>query len=783
MQKNSVTLKVAVGYTIVALVMAVAIALVYVNTASLLKVNRTTREYVRKRDAADSTMSALLKEEQTTLRQLAEALKKGNTKNYLHEKVRDLNAGRDSVVVQRMTPQVRQAENTTVEVVKTKKGFFNRLADAFRKEHAETISVKRDRNAVEVDSVAAPVNVAEDVADILEEIDRQEKSAARSRRDAVSKEMQDLQLVNAQLAIRSAKQLGDVYRRERDSMQQTIDKAMETSRNLLWQIALLAAVAIATAIVLSYYIWRDTQRERIYREDLEEANEKIQRAMDQRERLLLTITHDIKAPAASISGFIDLMKDYVDNEYGRSCLQNIKHSATHLSQLVASLLDYQRLENGMMEVHPVTFRPSDLVRECVDGIRPRAAQKSLEVTCTADIPDVMYSGDAFRIRQILDNLLGNAVKYTDEGAIDVSASVSAANVLTVAVKDTGRGMTYEETQKAFCAFTRLDSSYGVDGTGLGLSITQELAKLLRGRILLQSAVGKGSTFTVTIPLTKTNVVAPTADDAEVATTADAVSTVSISSEEQPKLDVVHKNKKILILDDDELQLKLLQEMLHRIVDEEWTVFPCSHVSEALTVLHEERPSFMLTDIEMPEMNGMEMIKHINHAQMKVVAMTAHDESVLSSLKEAGFDDCLFKPFTIEKLEAILGIKGHKEDGPTVALPNSQATGQADSPIASLLAFADGDAEAERQLLDNLTQEMKKHLTIWENISSGATTSRDEIARAAHKLLPTAAMLQWKTVEQLQALSPENIATVGDESQLRTYAAAVVEEITSVLSAT
>lgn len=760
MQKNSVTLKVAVGYTIVALVMAVAMALVYVNTTSLLQVNRTTREYVRKRDAADSTMSALLKEEQATLRQLAEALKKGNRKNYLHEKVRDLNTGRDSVVVQRMTPQVREAENTTVEVVKTKKGFFNRLADAFRKEHAETVSVKRDRNPVTVDSVVAPVNVAEDVADILEQIDRKEKSAARSRRNAVSKEMQDLQLVNAQLAIRSAKQLGDVYRRERDSMQHTIDKAMETSRTLLWQIALLAAVAIVTAIVLSYYIWRDTRRERIYREELEEANEKIQRAMDQRERLLLTITHDIKAPAASISGFIDLMTDYVDNEYGRSCLQNIRHSATHLSQLVASLLDYQRLENGNLEMHPVTFRPLDLLRECVEGMRPLAAQKSLEVTFTANIPETMYSGDAFRIRQILDNLLGNAVKYTDEGTIDVSASVNTANVLTVAVKDTGRGMTYEETQKAFRAFTRLDSSHGVDGTGLGLSITRELAKLLGGRIVLQSAVGKGSTFTVTIPLTKTNA-APVAPEVEDKTSAAPATVEELS---QP---VVSNNRKILILDDDELQLKLLQEMLSRIVDDEWTVFPCSHVSEALTVLHEERPSFMLTDIEMPEMNGMEMIKHINHADMKVVAMTAHDESVLPRLKEAGFDDCLFKPFTTAKLEAILGMKVHKGD----------------SPMASLLAFADGDAEAERQLLDNLTQEMKKHLTIWKDISSGATTSREEISKAAHKLLPTAAMLQWKTVELLQTLSPEHIATAGSELQVRQYAAAVVEEITSVLTST
>ena len=763
MQKNSVTLKVAVGYTIVALVMAVAMALVYVNTTSLLEVNRTTREYVRKRDAADSTMSALLKEEHATLRQLAEALQRSPRKNYLHEKVRNLNTGRDSVVVHHMTPQVREAESTTVEVVKTKKGFFNRLADAFRKEHAETVSVKRDRNPVTVDSVAAPVNVAEDVADILEQIDRKETSAARSRREAVSKEMQDLQLVNAQLAIRSAKQLGDVYRRERDSMQQTIDKAMETSRTLLWQIALLAAVAIATAVVLSYYIWRDTRRERIYREELEEANEKIQRAMDQRERLLLTITHDIKAPAASISGFIDLMSDYVDNEYGRSCLQNIKHSATHLSQLVASLLDYQRLENGNLEMHPVTFRPLYLLRECVEGMRPLAAQKSLEVKFTANIPDALYSGDAFRIRQILDNLLGNAVKYTDEGTIDVSASVSTANVLTVAVKDTGRGMTYEETQKAFRAFTRLDSSHGVDGTGLGLSITRELTKLLGGRIVLQSAVGKGSTFTVTIPLTKTNA-APVASEVEDKTSAAPATVEELS---QPG---VSNNRKILILDDDELQLKLLQEMLRRIVDEEWNVFPCSHVSEALTVLHDEHPSFMLTDIEMPEMNGMEMMKRINHADMKVVAMTAHDESVLPRLKEAGFDDCLFKPFTTAKLEAILGVEKRSEEDCNVV-----------SPIARLLAFADGDAEAERQLLDNLTQEMKKHLTIWKDISSGAVTNREEISKAAHKLLPTAAMLQWKTVDCLQALSPENIATAGSDSQVRQYAAAVVEEITSVLT--
>ena len=118
-----------------------------------------------------------------------------------------------------------------------------------------------------------------------------------------------------------------------------------------------------------WFIWRDARKERIYRENLEAANEEIQRIMNQRERLLLTITHDIKAPAASISGFIDLMKEYVTEAQGMECLQNIKNSAAHLSRLVASLLDYHQLENGLMKVQPVSFSPAQLVKESVEGMR------------------------------------------------------------------------------------------------------------------------------------------------------------------------------------------------------------------------------------------------------------------------------------------------------------------------------------------------------------------------------------------------------------------------------
>ena len=294
----------------------------------------------------------------------------------------------------------------------------------------------------------------------------------------INREMEELKMVSAKLALRSAKHLSDVHQREKDNMQEAIEKAMEARKHLLWQMELLAIVAFFAIVIMIWFIWRDARKERIYRENLEAANEEIQRIMNQRERLLLTITHDIKAPAASISGFIDLMKAYVSNPQGIECLQNIKNSATHLSHLVASLLDYHQLENGLMKVQPTSFSPAQLVAESVEGMKLRAEEKGLAISFECKTKGMeFFRADAFRIRQILDNLVSNAIKYTDRGSVTIQAQVSeilGKPTLTLSVKDTGKGMTDEEKQKVFQAFTRLKSAQGIEGTGLGLATLQEL---------------------------------------------------------------------------------------------------------------------------------------------------------------------------------------------------------------------------------------------------------------------------------------------------------------------
>ena len=807
MHKNNIPIKVALGYSAIAIIMILAISLVYSNTKSIIAVNEASRDYIQKRSAADSTMSSLLKEEQKNLKQLSDVMAGKPNKNYLHDKVRSLNTGKDSILVHSKAPQTHEAKKTTVEVLKTRKGFFRRLADAFKKEHAETLSVKQDSNRAVIDSVTTPVNVAGNVANILEQIDKKEKVETQDHKQHINREMEELKMVSAKLALRSAKHLSDVHQREKDAMQESISKAMEARKHLLWQMELLAIVAFLAIVVMIWLIWRDAKKERIYQENLEAANEEIQRIMNQRERLLLTITHDIKAPAASISGFIDLMKDYVSNPQGIECLQNIKNSAAHLSHLVASLLDYHQLENGLMKVQPTSFSPAQLVAESVEGMRLRAEEKGLGISfeCkikgmgTSDSSDSpmkkeFFRADAFRIRQILDNLVSNAIKYTDQGSVTIQAQVSKVvgkPMLTLSVKDTGKGMTNEEKQKVFHAFTRLKSAQGIEGTGLGLSITQELVSLLGGEIILHSTQGKGSTFIVTIPVepvpkeeTQKNQTEVGDDKAldynpEEKENDSASPQVSVEKKKKPEF----ANHKILILDDDKLQLQLLQEMLRRIVGDTWQVFACNHVMDALTTLHNEQPALMLMDIEMPEMNGMDMIAHINHTQMMVVAMTAHDTSILEQLQNAGFDDCLFKPFSMEKLSDILGIESQPQldaQSETPSQPDLSSQQKSKPQFDSLLAFAGGDEEAAKEILDTVKQELAAHLENLKEAVEEESLSTDRIGKAAHKLLPIATMMQMGCLEELKALSPEHIGKI-EEAEIRAKLQVVITTLSAAVS--
>lgn len=231
-------------------------------------------------------------------------------------------------------------------------------------------------------------------------------------------------------------------------------------------------------------------------------------------------------------------------------------------------------------------------------------------------------------------------------------------------------------------------------------------------------------------------------------------------------------------------------MLRRIAGDSWQVFACNHVIDALTILHNEQPALMLMDIEMPEMNGTEMITHINHTNMTVIAMTAHDTSIREQLIKAGFDDCLFKPFSIEKLSAILGIESQPQQD-ILPLPDTQSETPSQPDLSSqqksnpqldaLLAFAGGDEEAAKEILDTVKQELAAHLENLKEAQEEESLSTDRIGKAAHKLLPIATMMQMGCLEELKVLSPEYISEI-EEAEIREKLKVVITTLSAAASA-
>lgn len=808
----STRIKILVGYALLAIVLLSATWMIYDNTRSLTAVNNASERLMARRDIVDTlvfsmletanaersillgdasewqrfdhaisnstekarqlrplisdslkrqrldTLVILLKaKRQNTMLVMAE-LGKDNRDIFYSNKMKALHSGRDSVVIHPRTAEQHDQRETVYEIVKTKKGFFRRLGDAFRRQHTDTVGMTRVQKRATADTVNHRVDIADSVANALAEIQQKQQRESGRQKERIAGRNSELQRVSILLAWRTGQLLEDIQNDEHTALRRVVDKAMNSRRTMIMRIAGLGLLAILSAAILVVYILRDIRRERRDRQRIIEAKAETERIMQQRERLLLTITHDIKAPAASIAGFIDLLAEYVDRPKAIGYLKSIGGSAQHLLQLVSALLDYHQLESGKVEIHEESFSPATLIRECVGGMQPQALEKGLLLESNINVADNMVCrSDAFRIKQIVNNLVGNAIKYTDEGKVTVSTAYMSGR-LTIGVADTGCGMTPEEQQRVFNAFTRLPGAQCKEGVGLGLSIAREIVERLGGSINLVSRKGEGSKFTVVIPMETANGnddKAETTIDIEIDETAEAGAGISQSNENRNSGD---KSLRILIVDDDKLQQQLLLEMFAKVEGILLDITSTTHACEAIQLAHDIKPDIVFTDIEMPEMNGNEIMKRIreNGMAMKFVAITAHEPSIMPKLRNEGFDACLFKPFSVETLAAtICQITGHM-----VRVKEKQQDSTADSLRSALLPFTDGDAEAERQIIADICRSIDEYLELL-----GDADNSDSIAKAAHKAMPLLEMIKPGSNSWLTPITPEHIAETGDEERM------------------
>ena len=873
----STRIKILVGYALLAVVLVSATWMVYDNTRSLSAVNEASERLMARRDIVDSLVFTMLETanaERSVLlgdagkwQRFDEALsssaanamrlrpllmdtlkqqrldslitllkaKRENTllvmkelnndcrDIYYNNKLEALHSGRDSIVISPQTKERHEQHETVYEVVKTKRGFFRRLGDAFRKQHTDTVSTTRLTHQPSTATINHRLNIADSVANVLAKIHSEQQRANDRKQDAISSRNRQLQRVSIQLTKRTWLLIEDIQSDEHNALQRVVGKAMSSRRAMIVRIAVLGLLAILSAAILVVYILRDIKRERRDRQRIIEAKAETERIMQQRERLLLTITHDIKAPAASIAGFIDLLSEYVDQPKAVGYLQNISGSAKHLLQLVSALLDYHKLESGKAERHEVSFAPAVLISECVAQMQPLAMEKKLKLATDVQVTESMLCrSDAFRIKQIVNNLVGNAIKYTDKGEVRVGVSI-ANRQLCISVKDTGCGMTPDELQTVFNAFTRLPGAQGKEGVGLGLTITREIVTLLGGNIRVQSTKGKGSTFTVSQPVKiVTNQGAhqqskqtkgvhlsqvhqqsnqqvhqqsqPDSLIGALETSAPPKNNCMVGALETsapPKEKSQHPTLSVVIVDDDRLQGQLLTEMLQRIEGISFNTTTTIHASEAIAIATESAPNIVFTDIEMPEMNGSEIMRRIrNNAEVqqlscttKFVAMTAHEQSIMPQLRSDGFDACLFKPFSVQTLAATicqltgvavrvsenskLKTAGEAENNSKLKIQNSCSGKRLYEPSAklrtALLPFTDGDHEAERQIIGDIRKSIEEYL---EMIGDGSDPER--IAKAVHKAMPLLEMLEPGKNEWLAPLQGVHLSQVHQQSKQQAH---------------
>ena len=501
------------------------------------------------------------------------------------------------------------------------------------------------------------------------------------------------------------------------------------------QIGGLTGFVVLLLIISYIIIHRNITCIKRYKRETADLIEQLKQSVEQNEALIAsrkkavhTITHELRTPLTAITGYAGLMwKDYNTDKIGMY-IQNIQQSSDRMREMLNTLLSFFRLDNGKEQPNFSTCRISSIAHTLESEFMPIAINKGLALTVT-NHTDAVVLTDKERILQIGNNLLSNAIKFTENGAVSLTMGYDNG-MLKLIVKDTGSGMTEEEQQRVFGAFERLSNAAAKDGFGLGLSIVQRIVTMLGGTIQLKSEKGKGSRFTVEIPMQ--------------------------SAEELPERinkTQIHHNRTlhdIVAIDNDKVLLLMLKEMY---AQEGIHCDTCTDVAELMEMIRRKEYSLLLTDLNMPDINGFELLELLrasnvgNAKTIPVVVTTASGSCSNEEFMERGFADCLLKPFSISELMEIsdkcaMNVAQNEKPDFTSLLSYGNESVMLDKLITEtekeMQAIRDAERRKDLQELDALTHHLRSS---WEILRA------DQPLRELYGLLHGSAIPDYKALNK------------------------------------
>lgn len=510
-------------------------------------------------------------------------------------------------------------------------------------------------------------------------------------------------------------------------------------------VTLLIISAIILLIISYLIIQRDIRQKEKTRKRMEETIKQNASLLDMRKNIILTISHDIRAPLNVIGGSAELAMDTRDKKQRNNHLNNIRIVCKHIAHLLNNLLDVYRLNEAKETRNDVPFSLNDLLERTVSGFTHIVNNKGILFNHRFDNTDVKLLGDMDRIGQIIDNLLTNAVKFTESGTISFNARYDDGR-LSLEVKDTGIGMDEIMLSRIFQPFERLASETNTDGFGLGLPITKGLVDLLGGTITVASEAGSGSTFWVTLPLPVTN---------ELIEDKNTISSYTGSLPQD-----------ILVIDDDPMLLNIVKEMLER---NGVTCTICTTAKDVVKAMRNQNYDLLLSDIQMPGTNGFELLALLrnsnigNSRTIPVVAMTARGDRDKEAFLNTGFTDCIYKPFSSsELLSLISGIKKQQTDDGRHSVDFNTMLSEVSDGVKLLRSFI-AQSEKDREELESA---MKK-------------SDRMKMRETAHRMQPSWDLLH--TGDRLMAYRTLLKDGAQDDTVVKEHTKQIIDYISTLIA--